>query len=138
MITCTYNIVIVFTLKCPVLGFDTSSLVDESESESDSDSDSDSSEKLTKSQSLGSQTMENNFFLFDENIKPKDCEDRLYDLTFELRSKRHGIEISLEKIKNKLEKLNKKLSIAITEMDITKNKLEQTTEELETYQVRVF
>lgn len=112
--------------------------VSDSDSSSSSDeSDSESEEEVVKNQSSESITVEKKIVVFDENVKPEDCEQQLFELTFELRSKRHGIEQDIQQTKNKLDQSYKKLTIANAEKDFTKIKLEQTMVELETFQVRV-
>jgi len=75
--------------------------------------------------------------VFDENIIPKGCDPKLFNLTFELRSQRHKIKQSIENTKKKLELSNKNLALAYKELDISENELKQTLNNLEKYRVRI-
>jgi dynactin complex subunit len=107
-----------------------------SSDDSDSESDGKSEEDALENRSAESNVAENEFVEFDENVKPEDLEQELYELAFVLRSKRHGLEQSILKTKSELEQSNKKLANTYEEMDVTNKKLEQETAELKTYQVR--
>lgn len=72
----------------------------------------------------------------DENVLPEDCDPKLLDLTFVLRSQRHEIEQSIENSKKKLTLFNKKLSLANAELDTIENELKQALDALESFRVR--
>lgn len=75
--------------------------------------------------------------VFDENVLPEGCDEKLFALTFELRSQRHEIEQSIEKTKIKAELSNKSLCVAEAELIIIENEYKKSIDELEAYQVRI-
>jgi hypothetical protein len=98
-----------------------------SSDDSDSESDGKSVEDALENQSAESNVVENEFVESDENVKPEDLEQELYELTFVLKLKQHGLEQSILKTKSELEQSNKKLVNAYEEMDVVDKKLEQET-----------
>lgn len=73
--------------------------------------------------------------VFDENVLPEGCDEKLFALTFELRSQRYEIEQSIEKMNIKVELLNKSLSLAEAESNMIENELKKNIDVLKTYQV---
>lgn len=74
--------------------------------------------------------------VFDENVLPEGCDEKLFALTFELRSQRHEIEQSIETTKINAELSNKSLSLAEAELVVIENELKKNIDKLEAYQVR--
>lgn len=75
--------------------------------------------------------------VFDESIIPEGCDPKLFNLTFELRSKRYEIEQSIENTKKELELSNKNLSLFYIELDDIETELKQTQNDLEAYRVNI-
>lgn len=76
--------------------------------------------------------------MFDENILPEGCDPKLFNLTFELRSRKHEIEQYIESVSKKVELSNTNFNTAYAEFEIIENDLKQTLSELEAYQVKFF
>lgn len=75
--------------------------------------------------------------VFDENIRPEGCDPELFALTFDLRSKRHEIEQSIDTIKKKIESSNAVLLKAHVELEAIENEIQRTVQELEEHRVKI-
>lgn len=118
------------------MNFNTIFIVLESLSSSSNESDNSDSESVKNGSKESLITM-GQIAVFDESIIPEGCDPKLFNLTFELRSKRHEIEQSIENTKKELELSNKNLSLFYVELDDIENELKQTLNDLEAYRVNI-
>lgn len=118
------------------MNFNTIFIVLESLSSSSNESDNSDSESVKNGSKESLITM-GQIVVFDESIIPEGCDPKLFNLTFELRSKRHEIEQSIENTKKELELSNKNLNLFYAELDDIENELKQTLNDLEAYRVNI-
>ncbi|XP_031340937.1 cilia- and flagella-associated protein 44-like [Photinus pyralis] len=70
----------------------------------------------------------------DENVCPKGCDAALYERTFEMRAKRHSVELAIRDQKANIDTLSKDLVAKNKKMKIIDNFVKECQKELEAYQ----
>ncbi|KAK5643495.1 hypothetical protein RI129_007340 [Pyrocoelia pectoralis] len=102
---------------------------DESSSSSES---SDSSESEQDAGSIDSRDF--TVVRLDENVCPKGCDPALYDKTFELRTKRHGVELRIRDLKAYIEAITKEIAAKGKKLKMIDKTLKDSQKDLEAYQ----
>ncbi|CAG9822879.1 unnamed protein product [Phaedon cochleariae] len=104
--------------------------VDESSSESSSSSSEESD--IDEAGSIDSRDF--GIIKQDLNVCPKGCEYAIYNLTVDLRSKRHDIEQAVKEQTRSLDTVKKNIELGNRKMNILQNQLKASQNDLETYQ----
>ncbi|XP_031357853.1 cilia- and flagella-associated protein 44-like [Photinus pyralis] len=103
---------------------------DESSSSSES---SDSSE----SEQLDAGSIDSRDFTvvrLDENVCPKGCDPALYAKTFELRTKRHGVELQIKDLRADIDSIAKEIATKTKKLKMIDKTLKESEKDLEAYQ----
>lgn len=105
------------------------------DSESDSDSSSSSSEESEEEDAGSVDSRDFGIIKLDESVCPKGCDPEIYNMTFELRSQRHAIELAIKEELKMLEMLKKEMEVHGKKVKVIEKNLQNSQEELETFQV---
>ncbi|XP_056639556.1 cilia- and flagella-associated protein 44 isoform X1 [Diorhabda sublineata] len=104
------------------------------DSDSDSESSSSSSEESEDDDGASIDSRDFGFIKQDLNVCPKGCEQAIFNLTVELRGKRHVIEQNIKELQRVIETINKNVELSNRKMRILQNQYKQSVDELEAYQ----
>ncbi|KAK4886372.1 hypothetical protein RN001_002643 [Aquatica leii] len=102
--------------------------------ESSSSSESSESSESEQADAASVDSRDFGIIKLDENVCPKGCDPSLYDRTFELRTKRHGVELSIRDQRASVDALVKEVELKRKKLKGVEMLLKESQRELEAYQ----
>ncbi|XP_017782969.1 PREDICTED: uncharacterized protein LOC108567166 [Nicrophorus vespilloides] len=106
----------------------------QTDSDSDSDSSSSSSEESEDADAESLDSKDFGIIRLDENVCPKGCDPNIYDLTFQLRNQRHGVELEVRELTRKIDVHKKEFETYTKQAKILQSSLKRSQDELDTFQ----
>ncbi|GJQ65650.1 hypothetical protein Trydic_g7740 [Trypoxylus dichotomus] len=107
---------------------------DPNDSESDSDSSSSSSSDDDDEDAGSIDSREVGPIRLDDSVCPKGCDQALYDLTFQLRSERHAVELEIKEHNRVIEQTKKDMEQTSKKLKSIELNLKQSQDALEKFQ----